>query len=315
MSIARKYLIPKQIGEHGLKEEQIEITEKATHEVIRSYVKEAGVRNLERVMATLCRKVARQVVNRKEKKKPEKTIKVTSQNLEKYLGPPRYLNTTAEDRNEIGLVNGLAWTEVGGDMLQIECTTFPGKGKVTITGKLGEVMQESAQAALSFIRSRGDLLGLDKEFFEKNDIHIHVPEGSIPKDGPSAGVTMATAIASAFTKIPVKRNVAMTGEITLRGRVLQIGGLKEKLLAAKLGKADTVIIPKQNAPDLKKIPKDILKGMTILPVDHADDVLKTALDVPKPEEFMKRKAIEESAVSGTPPAGKPSPTTASGHLV
>ncbi len=300
LNIARRYLVPKQIVEHGLKPSQIEVTPQALAAVIRSYVKEAGVRNLERVCSTLCRKVARKVVKRKEKGQPEKIIRVTSKNLETYLGPPKYLTTMAEEKNEIGLVNGLAWTEVGGDMLQIEVTTFPGKGKLTITGKLGEVMQESAQAAFSYVRARSDLLNLDKEFFDKNDVHIHVPEGSIPKDGPSAGVTMATAIASAFTKIPVRRNVAMTGEITLRGRVLQIGGLKEKLLAAKIGNADTVVIPKQNAPDLKKIPKEILRGLKIVPVEHADEVLRIALDLPKPEDFMKRLATEEM----TPNAGK-----------
>jgi len=312
LNIGRKYLVPKQIKEHGLTGKQIEITDKALEGVIRSYIKEAGVRNLERAIATLCRKVAREVVSRNEKKKAEKCVKVTSNHLETYLGPPKYLATMAEEKNEIGLVNGLAWTEVGGDMLQIEVQTYPGKGKVTITGKLGEVMQESAQAALSYVRARSDLLGLDKEYYDKNDIHIHVPEGSVPKDGPSAGITMAVAIASALAKIPVKRNVAMTGEITLRGRVLQIGGLKEKMLAAKIGKADTVIIPKQNVPDLKKIPKDITKGMKIIAVEHADEVLRIALDVPQPEEFLRKRAIAD--VVAAPPSGQGAPgtTTASG---
>ena len=313
-NIGRKYLIPKQIGEHGLTSKQIEISDQALTGVVRSYVKEAGVRQLERTMATLCRKVARQVVVRKEKKKPEKQIKVTSKMLETYLGPPKYMATMAEEKNEVGLVNGLAWTEVGGDMLQIEVQTYPGKGKLTITGKLGEVMQESAQAAFSYVRARSDLLGLDREFFEKNDIHIHVPEGSVPKDGPSAGVTMATAIASAFTKIPVKRNVAMTGEITLRGRVLQIGGLKEKMLAAKIGNADTVIIPKQNVPDLKKIPKEILRGLKIIPVEHADEVLRAALDLPHPEEFLKKRPVGSEIITSAPPttSGAPGTATASG---
>ncbi|MEW6056819.1 MAG: endopeptidase La [Bdellovibrionota bacterium] len=307
-NIAKKYLVPKQIGENGLNDKQIEISDKAIEGVIRNYAREAGVRNLERLMATLCRKVARQVVVRKEKKKPEKQIKVTSKMLENYLGPPRYTATMAEEKNEIGLVNGLAWTEVGGDMLQVEVTIFPGKGKITLTGKLGEVMQESAQAAFSYVRSRSDLLGLDKDFFEKNDVHIHVPEGSIPKDGPSAGITMATSIASAFTKFAVKRNVAMTGEITLRGRVLQIGGLKEKLIAAKIGGIDTVLIPKQNVPDLKKIPKEVTRGLKIVPVEHADEVLRLALDLPQPEEFMKKRVMTDEIVpassSSTPaPAG------------
>ncbi len=313
-NIGRKYLIPKQIAEHGLTPKQIDISDKTLEGVVRSYVKEAGVRQLERTMATLCRKVARQVVTRKEKKKPEKQIKVTSKLLETYLGPPKYLATMAEEKNEVGLVNGLAWTEVGGDMLQIEVQTYPGKGKLTITGKLGEVMQESAQAAFSYVRARSDLLGLDREFFEKNDIHIHVPEGSVPKDGPSAGVTMATAIASAFTKIPVKRNVAMTGEITLRGRVLQIGGLKEKMLAAKIGNADTVIIPKQNVPDLRKIPKEILRGLKIIPVEHADEVLRAALDLPHPEEFLKKRPVTNEIITSAPPttSGAPGTATAGG---
>ncbi|MGE4232654.1 MAG: endopeptidase La [Bacteriovoracia bacterium] len=302
-NIARKYLVPKQIKEHGLTSKQIVITDQAIEGVIRNYAKESGVRNLERMMATLCRKVAREVVSRKQKKKAERQIKVTQKMLENYLGPPRYNVTMAEEKNEIGLVNGLAWTEVGGDMLQIEVTIFPGKGKCTITGKLGEVMQESAQTAFSYVRSRADLLGLDKEFVEKHDVHIHVPEGSIPKDGPSAGITMATSITSAFTRIAVKRNVAMTGEITLRGRVLQIGGLKEKLLAAKIGGVDTVIIPKQNVPDLKKIPKDITKGLKIIPVEHADEVLRLALDVAEPEEFLKKRAID--VVPTQPPATAP----------
>ncbi len=294
--IAKKYLVPKQVSEHGLTKEQIDITDKTVEHVIRYYTKESGVRNLERTLATLCRKIARQVVARKEKKKAETRIKVTSQSLEKHLGPPKYNITEAEEKNEIGLVSGLAWTEVGGDMLQIEVTTFPGKGKITITGKLGEVMQESAHAALSYVRSRSDLLGLDRDCFEKNDVHIHVPEGAIPKDGPSAGITMATSIASAFTKIPVKHNVAMTGEITLRGRVLQIGGLKEKLLAAKVGGVNTVLIPKQNVPDLKKIPKDITRNLKIVPVEHADQVLRLALELPHPEEFMKKRALSEEIV-------------------
>ncbi|MBI2606445.1 MAG: endopeptidase La [Deltaproteobacteria bacterium] len=301
-NIARNYLIPKQVAENGLVSKQIDFTDKALNGIIRSYVKESGVRNTERVIATVCRKVARQVVLRREKKRPEKQLKITVDWLEKHLGPPKFTATMAEEKSEIGLVNGLAWTEVGGDMLQIECTIFPGKGKITITGKLGEVMQESAQAALSFIRSRSDRLGLERDFFEKIDIHIHVPEGSIPKDGPSAGVTMATAIASAVCKIPVKRNVAMTGEITLRGRVLQIGGLKEKMLAAKIGGVDTILIPKQNAPDLKKIGKDILKGLTVIPVDSADDVLRTALELKNPAEFLKKRTIADDIV----------PTSASG---
>jgi ATP-dependent Lon protease len=216
-------------------------------------------------------------------------IIVKPEDLEEMLGPPKYTIQTIEENNEIGLCNGLAYTESGGDMLQIEVSVVPGKGGVKITGKLGEVMQESAATAMSYVRSRADLIGLDKDFYQNIDIHLHVPEGAVPKDGPSAGITMATAITSALLKIPVKRDVAMTGEITLRGRVLPIGGLKEKLLAAKVGNISTVLIPKGNVPDLKKIPKEITEGLTIIPVDHGDQVLRTALDLSNPEEFLVRK--------------------------
>jgi ATP-dependent Lon protease len=232
------------------------------------------------------------------------TFKVTEKDLEELLGPAKYNITMAEKKSEIGLVNGLAWTEVGGDLLQIECTIFPGKGKITITGQLGSVMQESAQAAFSYVRSRSDLLGLDKDFFDKNDVHIHVPEGSIPKDGPSAGITMATVITSAFTRIPVRKDVAMTGEITLRGRVLQIGGLKEKMLAAKMSGVTTVLVPKQNAADVRKIPKDITNGLKIHFMEHADDVLRLALDLKNPQEFLKKRTTEDIVLPAAAKGGE-----------
>ncbi|MGK5088663.1 endopeptidase La [Bdellovibrionota bacterium FG-2] len=318
-NIATKYLVSKQRDAHGLKVEDIEITDEVLYAIIRNYTREAGVRNLERVVATLCRKVARKIVERRaavqEEAKTEGTqktkgkqpkaavlavaegpFKVLESDLEEYLGPPKYSISKAEEKSEVGLANGLAYTEVGGEMLQIEVSVLPGKGGVKITGKLGEVMQESASAAMTYVRSRAHLMNLDKEFYQNIDIHLHVPEGAVPKDGPSAGITMATAITSALTKIPVKRDVAMTGEITLRGRVLAIGGLKEKLLAARIGGIKTVLIPKENVPDIKKIPKEITQGMKIIPVDNADDVLRLALDLEKPEEFLVRKGIADVAI-------------------
>jgi ATP-dependent Lon protease len=303
VSIAKKYLLPKQIKEHGLSPKQLTVTDDAIQSLIHHYVKESGVRNLERVCGTLSRKTARKIVLQRQASKKgkaaDKTIKITAKDLEELLGPPKYNITMAEAKSEIGLTNGLAWTEVGGDLLQIECTIFPGKGKVTITGQLGDVMQESAQAAFSYVRSRSDLIGLDRDFFDKNDVHIHVPEGSIPKDGPSAGITMATVITSAFTRIPVRRDVAMTGEITLRGRVLQIGGLKEKLLAAKTSGVTTVIVPKQNDADVRKIPKEITQGLNIIFAEHADDVLRQALDLKNPADFLKRRATEDIVLPAT----------------
>jgi ATP-dependent Lon protease len=314
-NIVRKYLITKQMEQHGLKSGDLEIEDDAVHSLIRNYTREAGVRNLERVVATVCRKAAKIIVERRTAEKitvveegvktskkaaksekveklvmePAKVIKVTAADLEEMLGPPKYTAGKVESENEVGLTNGLAYTEVGGDLLQIEVSTVPGKGGLKITGKLGEVMQESAQTAYSYVRSRAEMLGLEPNFYEKIDIHLHVPEGAVPKDGPSAGITMATAITSALTKIPVRQDVAMTGEITLRGRVLPIGGLKEKLLAAKIGGVKTVLVPKENVPDLKKVPKEILSGMRIIPVEHADQVLRLALQLDNPETFLAPK--------------------------
>jgi ATP-dependent Lon protease len=315
-NIVRKYLVSKQMEAHGLKTGDFEMPDDTVYSLIRNYTREAGVRNLERVVATVCRKAARKIVDRRNAAaaavgtKSAKTaakaatgpIVVKETDLEDLLGPPRYTVSKAEEQNEIGLCNGLAYTDAGGDMLQIEVSVVPGKGAVKITGKLGEVMQESAATAMSYVRSRAQLMGLDKEFYQFVDIHLHVPEGAVPKDGPSAGITMATAITSALTRIPVKRDIAMTGEITLRGRVLPIGGLKEKLLAARIGNIKTVLIPKGNVPDMKKVSKEITQGMKIIPVEHADQVLRLALELEEPDTFLLRKGLlGETGVTPVPP--------------
>ena len=274
LNIAKRYLIPKQLEAHGLPAEQLHFSESALYEVIRRYTREAGVRNLEREIANIMRKIAREMVKSKEK---GRRFSINAQQIKKYLGVPRYSYGIKEDENRIGLVTGLAWTEVGGELLTIETTILPGQGKLTVTGKLGDVMRESAQAAMSYIRSRWQELGLAKDFYHKLDIHIHVPEGAIPKDGPSAGITMATALASALTGRPVDRDLAMTGEITLRGRVLAIGGLKEKLLAAKRAGISRVLIPKDNEKNLEEVPPQIVRSLEIIPVDHMDQVLAESL--------------------------------------
>lgn len=270
--IAKQYLLPKQIKEHGLKQEQLQIRSDALLGLIRNYTREAGVRNLERTIGTLCRKAAKEIVSGKRKR-----LIVTGKGLNKYLGPIKFRYGMAEAQDQVGVATGLAWTEVGGDILSIEVSLFPGKGKLTLTGKLGDVMQESAQAAFSYIRSRAKEWKIDPDFHEKHDIHIHVPEGATPKDGPSAGITMATALISALTGIPISRYVAMTGEITLRGRVLPIGGLKEKSLSAHRAGIKHILIPKDNEKDLVDIPKSVLKDLTITTVSHMDEVLKHAL--------------------------------------
>nr|WP_304511309.1 endopeptidase La [Desulfopila sp. IMCC35008] len=274
LKIAEGYLVPKQIEANGFKEGDIQLTDGAILEIIRRYTREAGVRNLERSIASLARKIAR---DRLKKNLKDKKYRVSAQSILKYLGTPKFRYGLAEEQDEIGLTTGLAWTEVGGELLQIEATLMPGSGKLIITGKLGDVMQESAQAALSYVRSRGDMLGLETDFYQKLDIHIHVPEGAIPKDGPSAGITIATTLVSALIKAPVRHELAMTGEITLRGRVLPIGGLTEKLLAAKRGNITSVIIPKENERNLKDVPVKIRKSLSITLVDHVDDVLDLAI--------------------------------------
>ncbi|MDL1870918.1 endopeptidase La [Deltaproteobacteria bacterium PRO3] len=273
LHIAQRYLMKKEMEAHGITKDNIELPEPVLRQVIRRYTKESGVRNLEREIATICRKVAKEIAAKGRDKK----IRVTMKALESYLGVPKYRYGLAEEKDEVGMVTGLAWTEFGGELLTTEVTIMPGKGKLIITGKLGDVMQESAQAAMSYVRSRAMQFGFDKDFYQRIDIHIHVPEGAIPKDGPSAGITMATALTSALLKIPVHKDVAMTGEITLRGKVLPIGGLKEKILAAHRGGIKRIIIPKENEKDLKDIPKKILAGLKIFPVSQMDEVLRTAL--------------------------------------
>lgn len=270
--IAKQYLLPKQIQEHGLKPENIQIHSGAIRRLIRNYTREAGVRNLERTIGTLCRKAAKEIVGGRKKR-----FVVTEKSLHKYLGPMKFRYGVIEEKDQVGVATGLAWTEVGGDILSVEVTLIPGKGKLTLTGKLGDIMKESAQAAFSYIRSRAEEWKIDPDFHEKNDIHIHVPEGAIPKDGPSAGITMATAIVSALTGIPVSKNVAMTGEITLRGRVLPIGGLKEKSLSAHRAGIKHILIPKDNEKDLVDIPKSVLKDLKVTPVSHMDEILEFAL--------------------------------------
>ncbi len=270
--IGWEHLIPKQIKAHGLKEKQLQIREDALREIISGYTKEAGVRNLERKIGDICRKAARKIMEEKEKE-----VVVTPENLNDFLGRARYTRQKKNQTDEVGIVRGLAWTSVGGDTLQIEVNLMPGKGEFLLTGQLGDVMKESAQAGISYIRSVADRYNIDPEFFQKHDLHIHIPEGAVPKDGPSAGITMATAMLSAITGTPVRANVAMTGEITLRGRVLPIGGLKEKLLAAKSAGIEKVLIPSENQPDVAEMDKEITQGLEIVPVNTMEEVLKHAL--------------------------------------
>jgi ATP-dependent Lon protease len=279
LAIAQRYLLPKQLETHGLLPEQVHFTEPTFYEIIRRYTRESGVRNLEREIANICRKIARELVKSKDKKK-KFTVGVAQ--VKRYLGVPRYTYGVKEDENRVGMVTGLAWTEVGGELLTIETAILPGQGKLTVTGQLGEVMRESSQAALSYVRSRWRELALEKDFYHKLDIHIHVPEGAIPKDGPSAGITMATALASALTGREVDRDLAMTGEITLRGRVLAIGGLKEKLLAAKRAGISKVLIPAENEKNLEEVPAGILKSLRVVPVSHMDQVLEESLGLAVP---------------------------------
>ncbi len=306
--IAKKYLVPKQLEIHGLADRKVTFQDSTVRNLIRYYTRESGVRNLERQVANVCRKVAKVLIteqaateNKSAKKgqKAESAVKglkasnknyvVTPQKLVELLGPHKFTHGKIEEENEIGLTNGMAYTEVGGDLLPIEATIVPGRGKFTITGSLGDVMKESCSAAMSYVRSRGPLFGLDKEFFQNCDIHIHVPDGATPKDGPSAGLAITTSIVSAIMKIPVKRTLAMTGEISLRGKAMPIGGLKEKILASHRGGIKTVIIPKENEKDLKDIPKEVLKELKVILVSHVDQVLVNALDIKKPEMLFKNK--------------------------
>lgn len=272
LGIAKNYLIPKQLGEHGISNKVLKITDSGLRSIISQYTREAGVRNLEREIANLCRKVAKKIAEGKEK-----TFVINAQNIHRYLGVPKYLPEEEMEKDEVGVATGLAWTETGGDIIYVEATPMRGKGHLTLTGQLGDIMKESAQAALSYVRSRSRRLGIKDDLFSKTDLHIHVPAGAIPKDGPSAGITMATAIASALTGKAVNKNIAMTGEVTLRGRVLPIGGLKEKTLAAKRMGIKKIIIPKRNRKDLEDIPKYIKKDMEFVFAETMDDVLKVAL--------------------------------------
>jgi ATP-dependent Lon protease len=274
LEIAKRYLIKKQLSQNGLNEKNVAFADDSILTIIRNYTREAGVRNLEREIASVCRKVAKKVV----KDGPDASVSVTSELLKEYLGVIKFRNTKSEEKNEVGLATGLAWTEVGGEVLATEASLMDGKGRLTLTGKLGDVMQESAQAAMSYVRSRANLLGVERDFYRRFDLHIHVPEGAIPKDGPSAGITMGTSIVSALTQIPVRSDVAMTGEITLRGKVLPIGGVKEKLLAAHRAGIKTIILPKDNEKDLSEIPQIIQEQLSINFVETMDEVLKIALD-------------------------------------
>ncbi len=282
--IAEGFLVPKQIKANGLEGRDVTFTRNGIYIIIQRYTREAGVRNLEREIASICRKIAKEIVKNKDKD----SYRVTAKTVQKLLGPPRFRQSQIEEKDQIGLVTGLAWTQVGGELLSVETAIMPGKGKLTVTGKLGDVMQESAQAAVSYVRSRADNLQLDNKFYKKYDIHIHIPEGAIPKDGPSAGITMCTSIVSALTRRPVYRDLAMTGEITLRGRILPIGGLKEKILAAHRGGICKVIIPAENKKDLRDIPKSVLKQIEVVYVEHMDEVLSHAIILKEGESLFNK---------------------------
>ncbi|PXV71451.1 ATP-dependent proteinase [Sinimarinibacterium flocculans] len=294
LNIARQYLLPKQMKNNGVRDGELEIGDDALTGIIRLYTREAGVRSLERLISKVCRKVVKQLLT----DPGHKTVSVTAENLDQYLGVAQFRFGRAEERNRVGQVTGLAWTEVGGELLTIEAALAPGKGKLTQTGSLGNVMQESIQAALTVVRSRSEALGVDPKFYETRDLHVHVPEGATPKDGPSAGIAMCTALVSALTGIPVRADVAMTGEITLRGEVLPIGGLKEKLLAAQRGGIQTVLIPHENVKDLADIPETVKSRLNIEPVRWIEDVLKTALErMPEPRPESVAVSTEEAAAA------------------
>ncbi len=300
VNIAERYLIPKQLTNNGLKEEEVTIRDGALRDIIRHYTREAGVRNMEREISKICRKVVKEILLKPKSGK----VTVAPKSLEKYLGVPRFRYGRADERDQIGQVTGLAWTEVGGELLRIESALVPGKGKFTYTGQLGDVMQESIQAAMTVVRSRAESLGIDPEFHQKTDIHIHVPEGATPKDGPSAGVAMCTALVSALTQVPVRSAVAMTGEITLRGEVLPIGGLKEKLLAAHRGGIEMVIIPRENERDLIEIPRNIKQNLDIRPVRWIDEVLDLALAA-RPEPVASLPEAEVPVEAGDKAGERP----------
>ena len=292
LHIARRYLIPRQLKEHGITEGHLQLTDEGVLKIIRGYTREAGLRNLEREIATVCRKVAKEVAAGRTE-----PFRVTAQNLHRFLRAPRYLPEPEQEQDEVGVATGLAWTQAGGDIMYVEATVMKGKGQLLLTGHLGEVMKESAQAALSYARARAPELRVKEDLFSKVDIHIHVPAGAIPKDGPSAGITMATALVSALTRVPVKRTVAMTGEVTLRGKVLPVGGVKEKVLAARRGGITTVLLPQKNDKDVKELPKTIRRGMHFVFVEHMDQVLAAALVRP----------VKEKGQVGIAAAKRPTP--------
>jgi ATP-dependent Lon protease len=295
LAIAQQFLVKKQLKNHGLSTEKIHFDDEAIRVVIESYTREAGVRSLEREVASICRKIARRVV--KEGKKLELTV--TPDMIADFLGKAKFRSRRKNQESEVGVATGLAWTEVGGELLETEVGLMPGKGKLTLTGKLGDVMQESARAAVSYLRSRADLLGIDPEFNESLDLHLHVPEGAIPKDGPSAGITMATALISALTQIAVRKDVAMTGEITLRGKVLPVGGIKDKVLAAYRGGINEIILPRENEKDLDEIPVEVRELMEFHLVESMDEVLRLALDGPI-SPFTKAKGKFKGATPEAP---------------
>jgi ATP-dependent Lon protease len=301
MNIASRYLVPKQKENNGLQKDEVDITDSALTGLIRHYTREAGVRGLEREIAKVCRKIVKEHALHDDKLK----VTVEDDDLEKYVGVQKFDFGKAEEEDAIGQVNGLAWTQVGGELLTIEAVATPGKGKTTMTGSLGDIMQESIQAALTVVRSRSLTLGLRENFHENYDLHIHVPEGATPKDGPSAGIGMCTALVSVLTGIPVKKDVAMTGEIALHGQVLPIGGLKEKLLAAHRGGINTVVIPKENERDLKEIPDNIKADLNIVAVRWIDEVLELALQfMPEPIEGNKFQSLEKGSSKSRENEGK-----------
>jgi ATP-dependent Lon protease len=342
LAIARQFLVPKQKEQNGITKVDCEFTEDGLRGIIHEYTREAGVRSLEREISTVCRKVAKAVVRHgkaaaadgaaapdgkaatgarparkgqpaRARRTPAPRFRITGRSLSRYLGVPRFHEGKIEERDQIGLALGLAVTMHGGDLLPTEVTVMPGKGKLSLTGKLGEVMQESAQAAMSYVRSRAESLGLQREFYSQVDLHVHCPEGAIPKDGPSAGITMATALTSALLRVPVRRSVAMTGEITLRGRVLPVGGIKEKILAAHRGRVFTCVIPKENERDLKEIPARVMKQMTIVLAEHMDEVLRAALAIERPEEFLRQPSqAGDWRRSPSEPVGPASPAGPAG---
>jgi ATP-dependent Lon protease len=305
-NIAKDFLIPKQVEMNGLGDREIQFSKNAVLHIIRYYTREAGVRNLEREIASICRKVGREVLKNGETSETG-AIRVTEKSVTKHLGPEQYRINQAEKEDQAGLVTGLAWTQFGGELLQVETAVMPGSGKVTVTGKLGDVMKESAQAAVSYVRTRAESLSISEDFHKTLDMHIHVPEGAIPKDGPSAGISMCTSIASALTRRTVRRDVAMTGEITLRGRVLPIGGLKEKLLAAHRAGMTKVLIPQENEKDLKDIPAAVLRQVEVVAVEHMDEVLFHALsaEVSEGDPQAAKEKMPVEMIPEKPEAGEP----------